>query len=278
MTFPRLTPLLLALTIAGCGVESFPHRSTRHVDVHSLGSARTVDIKVPLGAVVAEETSGDEVLVAYDVNLAAQDEATLKAISARGELLAERVGDALEVRTAGLSRDERRRGRINYTVYLKVPEGTKVVAHCPVGNITATGLADAELETGTGQIKLEGGSGAARLVNQTGRIRVKDHRGTVHGSTTTGPIIASFADVSGEGELSLTTAVGSITVTLPEETPANFTLDVGTGSIDLPTALKDQNDTEVKGLVQKSWSGTLAGGGRPITLRAKTGNIVIQLN
>lgn len=196
------------------------------------------------------------------------------------------------------------RNRVNLNATLTVPRSLAVQAVTRGGHINANNLeGDHSFETSAGHVNLNavkgstvvrssGGhiigqrlSGQADLKTTGGHIRVSDFDGSLVAQTGGGHIeLQSF-----RGEAEARTSGGNINASVTSAAgPLTFTTAAGNLSLVLPPGI--QADLQADGSqvtlaegfsfdgtrTNGSLSGTLNGGGLPITLRCSFGNIVIR--
>jgi DUF4097 and DUF4098 domain-containing protein YvlB len=125
----------------------------------------------------------------------------------------------------------------------------------------------ADLSTTNGGVSVEDVEGNIRLRSTNGGLSVVNAAGTLDGVTTNGGISAQLNEV--DGDLTLQTTNGSVTLKLPENLRASVDIATSNGGI--------HSDLEVEGgrKTKRSLTGDINGGGGKLHVRSTNGGVRI---
>ncbi len=124
------------------------------------------------------------------------------------------------------------------------------------------------ISTINGRVEIAGARGEVSARSTNGRVELFDVHGPVDARTTNGAIRAELAALAENGEVSLATVNGSISLYLPEDVRADLDARTTNGSI--------KSDLDVDGELSRRRNrlqGRINGGGGHLDLRAVNGSI-----
>ncbi|MDF2627544.1 MAG: hypothetical protein K0R39_1375 [Symbiobacteriaceae bacterium] len=193
--------------------------------------------------------------------------------------------------------------QIAYVIY--APEGLKVRAQTGTGRIDVTGYkGDLQLTSNVGRIDVEAGAGTLTASSGSGYVGVQNFEGPVEAKTNVGSVVVNNTmgslqlesrtgsievreyhggslvaetgtgrinvdtNVVLEGNVSLKTQTGSISLTVPKESGLRATAQTRTGSLTAPDFMNVSRSGPAS-----SASGTTGDGKHTVTLEASTGGI-----
>jgi len=156
--------------------------------------------------------------------------------------------------------------RVNYRLH--VPRRLELAARTANGGVSLTGArGKAVLETTNGTVAVAGFEGTLELETTNGNIEARHVAGAVRAETTNGGVDVELFRL--DGDLSLASTNGGLTVRLPRDVRA--TVDAGTtnGTVrtDLPVTAETTGSRHLRG--------TLNGGGPRLRLSTTNGGIRI---
>ncbi|MCW8810527.1 MAG: FapA family protein [Ignavibacteriaceae bacterium] len=194
-----------------------------------------------------------------------------KISTAGGSISIGSVSNSAEISTAG--------GNIQVGDIGGKVEVSTAGGNIKVGNVTGS----AEISTAGGNIKLESANGEVEASTAAGNVNLKNIKGSVDANTAAGNI---YAEIYPEGNVKseLNTAVGNITLKVPENTKATivatFAVLVWSGDeSDLDNIKSDFTPKEIKRSKEKKQIKVvyeLNGGGPTIELNVAMGQIEIR--
>jgi DUF4097 and DUF4098 domain-containing protein YvlB len=189
--------------------------------------------------------------------------------------------------------------REDWSVALKVemPRPLAVTAVTGVGNVEVrTAVGEVKAQTGVGDVRLSAGDlASAAVTSGTGNVEVKV--GTISGSleaasgvggvtakaagvagrtvakTGTGDIDLEFAEASPREDVSATTGVGDVRVTLPAKASGRFSAQASVGQIEVEGLA---GLAVTKSIPGESASGTVGEGGPQFTISTGTGDVTVR--
>jgi DUF4097 and DUF4098 domain-containing protein YvlB len=160
------------------------------------------------------------------------------------------------------------KGGVNVTYRVHLPRQAKVDAGSVNGTVALAGTRGAaKLDTTNGEVKVTGVDGNLDLGTTNGGIKAAGITGTVKADTTNGDIDLQFANVPRQGDLSLETTNGGVTVKLPRG--AGVSVDAAT------TNGRVHSDFQVAGGEpgKRHLSGDINGGGSRLHIRTTNGGV-----
>lgn len=191
--------------------------------------------------------------------------------TAGGSISVGSVSNSAEISTAG--------GNIQVGDIGGKVEVSTAGGNIKVGQVTGS----AEISTAGGNIKLESATGEVEVSTAAGNIKLTNIKGSIEGNTAAGNI---YAELSPEGNVKseLNTAVGNITLKVPENTKATIKASISVlvwsgDDSDLDNIKSDFTPTDVKRNKEKKQievTYNLNGGGPTIELNVAMGQIEIR--
>lgn len=146
------------------------------------------------------------------------------------------------------------------------------------GDVTASGIAGALRATSvSGDLKLTGVAGDLELQSVSGEVVIHDARsGNVRAETVSGSVeYQGSLDKAGRYEFK--SHSGDVTLTLPDNLGANFSLSTFSGSVDSAIPMTLQPSDEMTGRRRsKTMEFSVGGGGARITVSTFSGDVTIQ--
>jgi hypothetical protein len=138
-----------------------------------------------------------------------------------------------------------------------------------------------------GGMTIEGVDGQIEVENNNGSITLNDVGGSVMAHSLNGKVVATMKRVAAQQAMAFSSMNGSVDVTLPPDTKANLKLRTDNGDVwtDFDVQMKPGNQPNVVDTrrgnirridVDRSFVGTINGGGADIELRTMNGNVYIR--
>lgn len=109
-----------------------------------------------------------------------------------------------------------------------------------------------------------------------GDIKIKDVTGPITVTSSTGNVDVVFGKVTQSSPISISTATGDVDVSLPENTPADISLNSTMGEIYTNFDLNIPDKDGLKAVSSQKVQGILNKGGVKIQLNSATGNIYLR--
>jgi DUF4097 and DUF4098 domain-containing protein YvlB len=128
------------------------------------------------------------------------------------------------------------------------------------------------IEAVNGAVDVTGVSGDVKISSVNGPVRAQNLAGEARLSTVNGRVEASFDRLEGSPEISLHTVNGSISLTIPDKTNAEFTVSTVHGAISSDFGMPEWDHKRRGG----SFNGRIGSGGARIKLDSVNGGIRIQ--
>jgi len=238
--------------------------------------AIAIGIHIPLEAALTEElhktyplqadgrislsnVNGAVHVTAWDrneVQVDAVKSATTKEILDEAQIVIDAAAGSVSIRTRYPEHQDRHEhAKVEYTV--KAPRGARLAAVSVVN----------------GPVDLEGFSSDVKVSSVNGRVTAKNLAGgEARISTVNGPLDASFDKIVKASSITLTTVNGSIALSLPEGSGADFHASTVHGRISSDFGVKEAHSN---GPHHGSISGQIGGGGAQIKLSSVNGGIRI---
>jgi len=165
-----------------------------------------------------------------------------------------------------------------------------VEVHTSGGDITLRRIqGEVEASTSGGDVRGKGLHGAGRLKTSGGDIRIRDLTARLEAATSGGEVDVemTLTDFSKPHDLSLSSSGGDIRLTIPEELPAKIFAEIRLKDgwhfgkrydieSDFPLKIDRGKEEERGGRSLIRGQGEINGGGDPITLKTRAGNIIIR--
>lgn len=130
---------------------------------------------------------------------------------------------------------------------------------------------------GLNSIEIEGFSGEIEASSEiTGNITISDVTGPITVNSNTGNVEVKFRKVNQASPISISTATGAVDVTLPEDTPAELSLESTMGEIYTNFELGIPDKQGLKAISSQNVKGNINNGGVKIQLNSATGNIYLR--
>jgi len=139
-----------------------------------------------------------------------------------------------------------------------------------------------------GSMKIEGADGEIEVSNDNGSISLTDVSGSVVAHSLNGKIIATLKRVTAQKPMSFVSMNGNVDVSLPPDTKANLKLRTDNGNVwtDFDVQMRASSQPVVEDSrksggryrieVDRSFVGSINGGGPDFELRTMNGNIYIR--
>src|SRR6266508_44436 len=126
-----------------------------------------------------------------------------------------------------------------------------------------------DLKTQNGRVTVSGAQGKITAHSHYGNVDISAEDALVTLTSNNGKV--SFDGSLADGEHTLQSDFGDITLTIPADIALNLDLKTDTGKIksDLPLTISGEID-------EKHWTGTINGGGAQLKVTTQNGNIIIQ--
>jgi hypothetical protein len=272
-----LSPVLLVLLIAGCGMAHAVTLTERFEQSYPVTAGGTVSVGNVNGEVVVEAWDRDTVAVeaVKEARAGSQDVAREALQKIRIEVNALANGVAFKTHMPehnGVGIVDWLTGngvqaKVDY--HLHVPRRLELSVDNTNGRVSVTGTAGkARIGTTNGAIELEHAEGNLRAETTNGSLRLLDLAGSVRAETTNGGIHAQLSRV--EGDLSFETTNGSISLQLPSSVRASVDASTSNGTV--------HSDFEVSGgkTGRHHLHGDINGGGGKLVLSTTNGGIRIS--
>jgi hypothetical protein len=225
-----------------------------------VAPGQSVEIKGVNGEIKAAPAAGDRVEVTAVKKSRRSDPASvqIQVVEHAGgvticAVYPSRGGQPNECRPAEGGRMNVQDNDVNVTFTVSVPAGVAFVARTVNGGIEADGL--------TGDVNAHTVNGGVRLSTA----------GKAEAETVNGSITAAVGQADGTDPLSFETVNGSIDLALPASASAEVRASTVNGQINTDFPLGGQTR-----ITKRSLSGTIGGGGRPLTLETVNGSIHIR--
>jgi len=130
---------------------------------------------------------------------------------------------------------------------------------------------------GLNDMEIEGFSNEIEASSEiTGNITLKNITGPITVNSSTGDIEVIFNKVNQSSPISISTATGTVDVTLPENTPAELSLESTMGEIYTNFNLSIPDKKGLKAISAQNIKGSINNGGVKIQLNSATGNIYLR--
>ena len=241
---------LLAVAAALQGTQDFRWSGT-------VAAGKTIEIKGVNGDIRAGIATGNQVEVTAVKHARRSDPASveIKVVqSSEGVTICALYPSRRQVNSCegghGQSTDN---NDVSVDFTVKVPAGVKFAGNTVNGSVAATGLrADAQAATVNGSVEVETtGEATAETVN--GNVKVEMGR------------------IAGTGRMEFSTVNGGIDVTIPDGVGLDVSASTTNGDIrtDFPLTVRGR-------FGPRHLTGTIGGGGRPLSLTTVNGNIALH--
>ena len=248
--------LVLTSLFVGCCVNmggNFRAKAQRTEELTATPvDVATLEVSTSVGSITLEADDGAHVDIVADITVKAKTTEEAEALVPDVRIVAEQSGDKLIVKAVKPSGFGRNQLHVSYTITAP----THLALHCT---------------TKVGDIRI-GGFGE-RVVAKTdvGTIRCTDLRRDADLHTNVGDIKASYvSDAPAAFDASVTTNVGNVDFTGPDQISAHLAARVNVGSMNTDRPLT------VTGPIKKSINAKLGNGEGKITLRTNVGSIRIR--
>lgn len=290
MTAPA-TVLTAALAISGgCTVTISAQTVERSFERTLSTTAGTVELDVRTASGGIDVTTGESGTVRITGHIRARVRGSTSQAEAEERARAIETNPPIEqdgnlIRISRVERSLRRNVSVSYEIVVPPDttvrsqtgsgrqrvEGVRgsVEATTGSGRVTVSNVAgDVTAETGSGRIELTMIGGDTDAETGSGRIRIDGLRAALAARTGSGSISAVGAP---DGDWSLRTGSGSVTVDFPDD--ARFELDARSGSGRVET---DHPVTVTGTIDRRSLRGTVRGGGPSVVIRTGSGRITVD--
>jgi DUF4097 and DUF4098 domain-containing protein YvlB len=252
------------------------------------GKSPRLIVELHNGAVeiTANAESGIDAKVTKEAR--AETDAAAKEALKSLEVKMEQEGDTVRIK-AGKLEGEKRTIHVVASAVLRVPPGTTLDVQTANGAVHLTGAAGnarirtangaihvkdckstLDLHTANGAIHVEGGAGQLTMKTVNGGLHIQGTKAVVNAQTNNGGI--HFDGSLGEGQQSLNTHNGSISLSLPADSRFRIEADTRNGRVTSEFAVQStdgKSKTRLKGSVGESPSTTLK-------LHTENGSIILK--
>ncbi len=109
-----------------------------------------------------------------------------------------------------------------------------------------------------------------------GNITLKEVTGPLTVNSNTGTVEVIFSKLNQKSPTTITTATGTVDITLPRDTPATVTMNSTMGEVYTDFDLKLPEKDGLRAVSSQKLKGELNGGGGTIQLNSATGNIFLR--
>jgi len=263
-----LVGLIVTLGLA-CGLSAFAQDKPITVSFSDPARLGTLKLHLLQGSIAIKGTSGKDVVI------------TAKTRGSNSNRRANATTDGLrrlDVVSSGLSVEEQGNvmtigaGLNSVDLQIDVPSRTNL----QLGVVNGGGLT------------IEGVDGQIEAENNNGSITLTEVSGSVMAHSLNGKVVATMKRVAPQQPMSFASMNGSVDVTLPSDTKANLKLRTDNGDVwtDFDVQMKTGSqpnvvDTRTNGgryrvEVDRSFVGTINGGGPDIELRTMNGSVYIR--